>query len=183
MKHKQNITKLFAAVVILLLVSSCDIVDKFDTFPVDIPISFNVQTSGSTSPMNSATSFCLSDLSSSYNDYRNDIESISFLEASFRTDSSMLNSDLVGNIVLKLMDSNGNQLFIVTMQNVKPADYVGKPYTLVLTSDMIDAMNAYIAVSGNQCFQATMNVTVTQGNAPYVVKGIVDMIFNSKVKL
>jgi hypothetical protein len=157
--------------------------DKFDTLPLNIPMSVEIVTQGSDSPIEESETFCLNN-DENFQKNREKMKQVTFIEAAWRTKS--VSANLVGTIELKLKDANGNQLFSKTLPGANPAAYMSpnKPYVLALSANEIGFINAYleqIFSQGNQnfCFEATAAVTVTSGSTPYLVDGYVDVVFET----
>src|SRR5512139_1495353 len=99
-------------------VLSCD---KFDTFPLNIPMSVEIVSQGSNPLIEQSESFCLIN-DEDFQKYRDKIKRVTFIEAAWRTKS--VSSNLRGTIVLTLRDENGNLLFSKTLPGADPAAYM-----------------------------------------------------------
>src|SRR4030065_2786592 len=81
-----KIIKAFVVVFAIALSFVSNSCDKFDTFPLNIPYSVTIVTQGSNNPSIASSQLCLSE-STTYQDYVDDIEKLTFVEAAWRTDS------------------------------------------------------------------------------------------------
>ncbi len=174
------------AVALSFISNSCD---KFDTFPLNIPFSIpNVITQGSTNPTGgSSTPFCISQ-SSTYSDYANDIEKLTFVEAAWRTDS--VKNITSGDVTVTLKIAGGANLFQKVLSGINPANYKSPnaPFVLNLTPAEISALNTYLEnyranPSSAPCLEASVSAFVVSGTPPYYLKGIVDMVVEAETKL
>jgi hypothetical protein len=180
MKIKSLIIAISISVLALFTFSACD---KFESFPINIPISVEVFASGSSSTITETKSFCLDADSPIYQDYQDKIQSLTFLQAAYRT-LAVSSANLQGNIRVKLETQAGLPLFDVVISNVKPSDYINNPLVLNLTQAQIQAINAYISILSNKCFRATVSVeNISGATAPYSLTGVVDVVMEADTKL
>lgn len=180
MKNKKKYFTTAIVSLILILTSSCDVVDKFDTIDLNIPLSKTVATSGTATSLTESGTFCLTEYDL-YNDNKDKMKEISFVEASYRT-TSVSPADLSGNITIELKATNGQQLFSVSIPNATPADLLNNPIKLALTGDQINALNTYISNFSNQCFTATISISNMPAGQK-TVTGVVNILFKSKVEM
>jgi len=173
---------LFSAVAAFMYFSC----DKFDTFPLNIPMSVEIISQGSNSPIIQPEVFCLNN-NQEFQDYRDKMKKVTFIEAAWRTKA--VSSNLQGNITLSLRDGNGNLLFTKTLPGANPAAYMApnQPYILVLSANEIQLINTYLDQifsqgSQNFCFEATATITATSGSTPYLVDGFVDVVFEAETQ-
>jgi hypothetical protein len=167
------------AVTLSFVSNSCD---KFDTFPLNIPFSVTVVIQGSSNPSAAIAQYCLTE-SNTYQDYVEDIEKLTFIQAAWRTDS--VKAPLTGTIEVTVKVVGGATLFQKTLAGTNPADYTTTPFVLPLTAAEIQAMNDYLnsyLENPNQCLEASVEVTVTSGTPPYYLRGIVDMVVEAETK-
>ena len=177
-----KIKKLLSMVSIfaIISISGCDSINSLNTFPLNVPLSVEINVAGNFQNIAQSGDICL-DQSDTYQKYKDKIKNITFLQAAFRT-LSVTPSNLSGNVTLKLEDGNGNLLFNKNLGNIKPSDYINTPYILPLTSQDIANINAYISVTGNQCFNATVTVTGLPGGSDQAIDVSIDMVFQSDTK-
>src|SRR3989304_5761937 len=159
------------AIVLSFFSNSCD---KFDTFPLNIPFSVTITTQGSNNPSTSSSQYCLSQ-SETYQDYVEDIEKLTFVQAAWRTDSVKNISS--GDVEITVSIVGGATLFHETLTNINPADYQSpnSPFVFSLTDSEIQALNNYLNSylnNPNQCLEAEILATVDSGTPPYYLKGI-----------
>ena len=160
--------------------------DQFNTLPLNIPFTMKVAVEGSEQTLSNSTNFCLSTDSQTYDDYKDKIKSLHFIEAAFRT-LSVSPSDITGNITVSLQDGNGTTLFSYAIPGVNPSDYMkpNSPYILQLTQAQIDFINTYLSnvLNSGACFTATITVDNLTGNPPYSIKGAIDMVIEAETEL
>jgi hypothetical protein len=160
--------------------------DALQNFLFDLPIDFTVTASDNSSKAQGEY-YCL-DENSTYNDYVEDLNSVTFIEAHIVTDSiSTGDENIQGDGTLRLYAGTsafGTLLLEYTDSNVKLADhYKPNGYKLALTQDKIDVVNASLA-NGNICFYAEYVITNIQGNdGEYEVRLIVDVLLQLDTSL
>ena len=96
---------------IAVFFNSCD---SFESFPINIPIEVTINTSGNNTTISESTSFCLSDFSA-YQDYREDMQSIQYVTAAYRTVSA--SQGLTGDIVVTLQNALTLEILLAS-QNI-----------------------------------------------------------------
>ena len=168
------------AVALSFVSNSCD---KFDTFPLNIPFSVTVTVSGNNNPATASSQLCLSE-STTYQDYVDDIEKLTFVEAAWRTDS--VKNITTGTVKVTVRVVGGATLFQKTLAGTNPADYISSPFILTLTDLEIQAINTYLNTyleNPIQCLEASVEATVTSGTIPYYLRGIVDIVVEGETKL
>lgn len=170
------------AIALAFVSNSCD---KFDSFPINIPFSINIVTQGSSNPSVSNAQYCLSE-SETYQDYVEDIEGLTFVQAAWRTVA--VNNITKGTIKLTVSVVGGAVLFQTTLSNINPADYQSPngPFVLSLTAEQIQALNNYFnqyLENQYQCLQATVEATVNTGTPPYYLEGVIDMVVEADTKI
>ncbi|NLT49953.1 MAG: hypothetical protein GXX85_03435 [Ignavibacteria bacterium] len=180
MKNKKTFFTTAIASLILLLTSSCDVVDKFDTIDLNIPMSIDIITIGTETTLTESDTFCLTEFDL-YNDNKDKMEEISFVEASYRT-TAVSPANLSGNISVELKTEAGLPLFSITIPNDTPAALLNNPIKLALTADQINALNSYVSNLSNQCFEATVSISNMPGGEK-TVTGVVDILFKSKIEM
>lgn len=170
------------AAVLTFVNTNCD---KFDTIPLNIPFSVTVTTQGSNNPSVSSSTYCLNE-SSTYQDYVKDIKKLTFIEAAWRTDT--VKNIAAGTVKVTMRIVGGPTLFETTIAGTNPAAYLSPnaPFVLKLTGTEIEALNTYFnnyLQNPDQCLQATVEVTVTNGTPPYYLRGIIDMVVEAETEL
>ena len=170
------------AVVLSFTSTSCD---EFSSFPINIPFSITVVTQGSNASISESTTYCLNQ-SETYQDYVDDIEGLTFVEAAWRTDTVKI--PLTGTIEVTVKIVGGATLFQKTLAGTNPADYKSPnaPYVLTLTDAEIQALNSYLnsyLENPNQCLDVSVKATVTAGTPPYYLRGIVDIVVEADTKI
>jgi hypothetical protein len=179
MRLSRTIIKLSLTAFILLAFTSCDIVDKFDTFPVNIPIEHSFSVTGGDTFLTESESFRLTDYSA-YNDNKDKIKEIKFAEASLRI-ATVDPTALTGNITVRLQNGTGSTLFNVQMLNVTPNNLKVTPLVLPVTAAEIALIDAYVAITGNVDFTATVSIT-TATTGQKTVEGVVALLFKTEIE-
>lgn len=177
------LNKLLMSLVIFALTFLNTNCDKFDTLPLNIPFSITITTQGSTNPSVNSASYCLNE-SNTYQNYVEDIQKLTFVEAAWRTDS--VNNISAATVKITVRVIGGATLFSKTLTSTNPSDYKNASFILALTESEIQAVNNYLntyLAQPNQCLQASVEATVTNGTAPYFLRGIVDMVVEAETKL
>jgi len=180
-----KILRTFVVVFIVALSFVNTSCDKFDTLPLNVPFSVTIVTQGNNNPSSSSSTYCLTE-SSTYQDYVEDIQKLTFIEAAWRTDS--VKNIAAGTIKVTVRVVGGATLFQKTIAGTNPSAYLSPnaPYVLALSETEIEALNTYLnnyLQNPNQCLQATVEATVTTGTAPYYLRGIIDMVVEAETKL
>mgnify|MGYP005842312959 CR=1 FL=1 len=181
----KNIYKTLIVIIIASIAFVNTSCDKFETFSINIPFSLKVITQGSNNPSVSSSIYCLNE-SSTYQDYVKDIKKLTFIEAAWRTDS--VKNIAAGTVKVTMRIVGGPTLFQTTIAGTNPAAYLSPnaPFVLILTGTEIEALNTYFnnyLQNPDQCLQATVEVTVTNGTAPYYLRGIIDMVVEAETEL
>jgi len=162
--------------------SGCDVIESFETLPINIPISLPVNISGGDDNLSETQSFCLENFPD-FNQYQDDIEDVNFVELAFRT-KSFSPSNLRGNISFELMDASGNLIFMDELNGVSPAEFEENPYVLQLSDEEINLMNEYLDSDENgTCFTGRVNLQITEGSGNNSLTGIIDIVFEAETKI
>jgi hypothetical protein len=166
---------LFAAAASFTILSC----DEFNTFPINIPVTFEFTASGSDPEYNSGI-YCLSG-SEAYQEYQDNAESITYLKAQYRTISISDNS-VQGTINIKVLDSSGDAIINFTETNFAPADYISDAYPITIAQNEIQAFNTYLnsLPDDQKCFRVL--ITVTGINGTQTLNGAVDVVFEVVTK-
>lgn len=176
---------LFALFVFTSFFISCDLVDSLKTYPVNVPISIQFSASGTSNTVNETEYFCV-DNQEAYQEYKDNINKVTFVEMAFRT-ISYSPSNLQGNVTISLKDAAGTTLFSKTIPDAKASDYVTTPYILQLNQTEIQAVNNYLdqALQQNQslCFTANISINITQGGTTNSISGALDVVFEAQAEL
>lgn len=165
----------------VFLNSGCDVINSFETLPINIPISLPVYISGDGDDLSETQNFCLENFPD-FNKYQNEIEDVNFVELSFRT-KSFSPSNLRGNISFELMDASGNVIFMDELNNISPAEFEQNPYVLQLSDDEINMMNEYLDSEDGTCFTGKVNLQITEGSGNNNLTGIIDIVFEAETKI
>jgi len=179
MKNKTKFLLLPLIVIISLSFNGC-ILDAFDTLTSGVPLSVDINVSGTNTSIESSTTFNL-DENDTYKDNKSKIESIKFVKVAYRT-KSVTPAALTGNITLTVKQTNGTILFSKVLPNLKPADYVTTPLELGLTQAEIQLLDAFLASTSNRVFTATLkaeNMPDTDKN----LQAVIDIVFEMEYKL
>lgn len=156
------------------------ILDAFDTLTTGIPISVDVNLSGTDQVLEETTTFNL-DENETYTKNKNKINNIKFAKVAYRT-ASVSPLDLKGNIILTVTKPNGTLIFTKTLTNVSPAAFITTPMELQLTQAEIQIMDAFLAGASDRVFKATVKVeNLPEG--PKTLEAKVDIVFEMEYDL
>ncbi len=172
----------FFITLFFLQMSSCD---EINSIELNVPVTKEITATGSNSSITQPESFCLDKASDTYQSYRDKINSLSFIQAAYRT-ISVSDPSLKGDINLTVMDINGNSLFSLSLPGVSLAAYMkpNSPFILQLNQNQIQAINSYLSNLNNQCFKAVLTIdNVSGGATPYSVTGAVDILLKADTKV
>jgi len=158
------------------------ILDALNDITVNMPFATDTLTiSGSQSSISQSETFDIAK-SEIYQQYKDKLNSITFVKAQFRT-MYVSNPNIAGNITVNLTGKNNIPIFSITMNNVKPADYTNTPFKLNLNQSQISAFNQYLNNSANTVFTGTVSVNnISGGSIPRVIKVIIDIVFSINAK-
>ncbi len=183
---KKYLIQFGTSIVLLFLMLTWNGCDEFNSLPLNIPFTIDVNVSGSSTTLSDSQSYCLSTDSETYDEYRDKIQSLHFIEAAYRT-KNVVPADLSGNTTVTLQDGNGNVLFSYEIPGATPADYLSpnSPYILQLNQSQIDFINTYLnsLLSQGACFTATITVNNINGQPPYTIEGAIDMVIEADTQL
>ncbi|MGE5811795.1 MAG: hypothetical protein ACM339_09850 [Ignavibacteria bacterium] len=175
-KYILHLFLFFFAAAASFTILSCD---EFNTFPINIPITFEFTVTGSDSDYDSGI-YCLSE-SEAYQEYRENAESITYLKAQYRTISISDNS-VEGTINIRVLNSSGTAIIDFTETNFAPADYISSAFTITLEQNEIQAFNTYLnsLPDDQKCFRVV--IAVTGINGTQTLNGAVDVVFEVETK-
>lgn len=167
---------------LLFIGSSCD---DLNNLPVNVPVVVNFSTSGSNTTLTESQQFCLSDYQE-WKDNQDGVNGASFVKIAYWTESAT--AGLQGDITVSLSDQFGNQLFAVTLENVKAADYIDNPFAITLEEAQIQAIDDYLSVIGTDqndlCFSGSLTISnISADSSPYQLSGRVEMVIEADVTL
>jgi hypothetical protein len=179
---KRYLIKTGASFFLLFLMFTWNGCDEFNHLPLNIPFSLPVYMTGSNTIISDSSSYCLGIDSQTYDQYRDKIRSLHFVEAAFRT-ISVSPVDLSGDITVTLKDGTGAELFSYVIPDATPADYMkpNTPYILDLRQEQIDLINEYLdsVLNVGACFTGTVTVDNIIGQPPFTIEGAVDMVIEA----
>jgi hypothetical protein len=183
MTRKLKILILPALLLFMFSFNGC-ILDSFDSIPLDIPITFEINISGQNAQNQASTDFCLSD-NQLYLDYQSKINQINLLEITFRP-TEVVPTNLSGDITITIAKSDGTVLITKPLGTISPADYLppNSPYVLTLTQAELQVIDAYLNASGD-CFTATISVTNMNPGAGVdkTLNASIDVVFRTDTSL
>lgn len=185
---KSYLIKISTSVFLLFLLLTWNGCDEFNSLPLNIPFSISMPVAGYGSTISESVDYCFSTQSDTYNEYKENVTSLHFVEAALRT-IDLYPSDLTGDVDITLQ-GNGNSLFTYSIPNYKPADYKkpNMPYILQLDQQQIDFINSYLGDilnnSEGSCFNATITVSnIVNGGQPTILHIALDMVIEADTKL
>lgn len=180
MKTKNRSLLMFGFALLIVFFSSCKIVENFDTLPVNFGLNVVLNMSGTTTNVSESGSIDLG-TSSTYQEYRDKIESLKLLEAAFRT-VSVSPTDLSGNVTM--IFEFGDNIVIKGLGDIKPSDYTVTPLIIQFTADELTKINNYLNATkspANPVFKATILATgMADGQKSMVIS--VDVVFEGITK-
>jgi hypothetical protein len=152
--------------------------DELNSIPLNIPFTVTfINKTGSDINFDSGVQ-CLDSESDTYKQYQDKIQSLTFLQAAYRTVSNS-NPGIAGNISATIYNGSGQVLAAYQINNVKPEDYKTTPLILQFTQTQIQAINS--ALSGSSCLRAV--VAITSLNGTTTISGAVDLVFQADTKI
>jgi len=171
---------LFTGIIITVGILSCD---ELENLFINAKISQEITGTG-VDPLDTTAAFCLSAFDE-ISDYEDEIESIRYVAAAFRTSSSTpgLEGDIFASIV---SDYDGVTIFSFTILDAHIEDYIESPYELQLTQAEIDLFNSYLAdYATKDCYTATLSVSgISAGSGPpYTLTGIIEIVLEIEATL
>ncbi len=168
--------------VTMLSFNGC-ILDAFDHIPLNVPVTIPISTSGSGNILYGSGTYCLDENSDVFKDYQDNINSVRFVQAAYRTKS--VSPGLEGDLTIAVKDSSGNPLFTLTYNNVKPADYMApnQPLILNLNQNQVQALDQYLQTFVGQCLTGEVTIHVTGGQSPYNLDAMVDFVLETDTNL
>lgn len=174
--------KMIYSMFLLIAVTSFNGCDEFESIPINIPISITVETQHTNSTSTSgSSSYCLEN-SAAYQQYMDDINSLIYVEASWRT-AEVVPASLSGVVTIVLKNSSGNILFSYSLGNITPADYIENPLQIQLSETEIDLINLFLSSNQDLCMTAEVLVEQMPGGQVQYVIGIIDLLFEADANL
>jgi hypothetical protein len=161
--------------IIFLQLNGCD---ELNSIPLNIPvtITFDNQT-GSNVTFDSGI-YCLDSESDTYKEYRDKIQSLTFLQAAYRTTSNS-NPSVQGDISVTIYNGSKQVLASFKISNIKPQDYIKTPLIIQLNQAQIQKINS--SLTGSTCLQAVVEITSLNGTT--TISGAVDLVLQADTKL
>ncbi len=180
---KKMIASLVAVIFIAasFMFNGCDTVENLESIPLNIPITLEFQASGN-APITDQSSYCL-EQSPTYNDFKDKIDSISFVEMVARVDS-LSNNALTGDMLVKLETQSGILLYENTILSAPLSSYKTVPFRFVMQAADIQAIDNFLKAIGQRCLKGTVTISnVSGGTAPYYIGVSVDIMLRAKAKI
>lgn len=176
----------FIYVVILLSVSmSGCILDSLEEVPLDIPITYPFDVSGTAVNLSEDGSFCLTD-NELYMDYQSKMKDIKLLEITFRP-TKVVPAALKGDVrlIIKKNNEQGEELFNYVITGITPASYLAPniPYTLPLPAGYLSLVNTYLASKGTCFYVKVAAESITPVNENKSIAGQIDFVFRTTTDL
>jgi hypothetical protein len=177
---KKYIYNTITAIFIIFTAVSFNACDEFNTFPINIPISFEFTATGSDSQFDSGQ-YCL-EQSDVYQDYQENVKSLSYIEAAYRT-ISISDPSVQGTINVQVLNTVTNTVIInFTLSSFRPADYISTPLILNVDQSQIDVFNTYLnsLPLNAKCFRVIVTITGVSGTQ--TLNGAVDAVFEAETE-
>lgn len=160
---------------IFLQINGCD---ELNSIPLNIPVTITFENKTGSSLTFDSGNYCLDSESETYKEYQDKINSLTFLQAAYRTTSNS-NSSFRGNIVVTIKNGFGQELASFQLDNINPDDYLTSPLILQLSQAQIQAINNYLKTS--TCLQVVVDITSTGGET--TMSGAVDIVLEADTEL
>ncbi|MBN1638996.1 MAG: hypothetical protein JW866_08515 [Ignavibacteriales bacterium] len=161
--------------------------EEFENLEINVPFSIELTRQGIHPDDYERDTVCLDTESSTFQEYMNDFESLTFVEAALRV-KEVIPTNMTGDIYLWVVSSTGDTLISESVLNVRPADYMNTPYVLPLSAQEIQLINNYLAlIQQNQvqpCFEGilqTQNIPGWDINKKIVFS--IDIVIQGEVNL
>lgn len=186
MKKTLKTILLITTLASLSLFNGCE--DLAD-IPLNIPFPIEFTITGSETSDSESTSFCLNQYEE-WNDNKDKIKSVKFLSAAYWT-LDYAPENLTATINASVQDINGITLFSFTLTDVSPGDASINPYKIELSSDEIDAFNAYLnnlqedptCMTPSFTAQYTVSNVSWSGTGEYTINGKVEIVLETVVSV
>jgi hypothetical protein len=185
---KKYLINIGASVFLLFLMLTWNGCDEFNSLPLNIPLTIKLDLTTSGGSLSASQEGCLSTNSDTYNEYKDKINSLRFVEAAFRT-INVDPGELSGDITVTLSDENGTELFSYSAAGTRLADYMkpNSPYIFKLTQEQIDFINTYlddiVNGTGGSCFTATVTVNnLHNGGQINTLNCAIDMVIEADMQ-
>ncbi len=186
MKKTTKAILLVAMLTSLSLFNGCE--DLAD-IPLNIPIVVEFTINGSETSDFESTSFCLNQYEE-WNDNKDKIKSVKFLSAAYWT-LDFAPDNLTATISASVKDKNGITLFSFMLTDVSPGDASINPYKIELSSEEIDAFNAYLnnlqedptCMTPSFTAQYTVSNVSWSGAEEYTIIGKVEIVLETVVSV
>ena len=159
---------------IFLQINGCD---EINSIPLNIPVTITFDNKTGSDVTFDSGVYCLDSESDTYKEYQDKINSITFLQAAYRTTSNS-NPDFQADIIATIKNGSGQILATFQLSNIKPENYIKTPLILQLNQAGIQAINSALTVS--KCFQVTVQLI---GTTTTTISGAVDIVFEADTKL
>ncbi|MBN2571912.1 MAG: hypothetical protein JXA68_07280 [Ignavibacteriales bacterium] len=169
---------------ISLLFVSCE---EFENIDINVPFSIELTRQGLHPDDYERDTVCLDTESSTFQEYRNKFQNLTFVEAALRV-KEVIPTTMTGDIYLWIISGTGDTLIAESVINVRPADYMNTPYVLPLSANEIQLINNYLAlIQQNQvqpCFEGilqTQNIPGWDINKKIVFS--IDIVIRGEVEM
>ena len=161
--------------VIFLQINGCD---ELNSIPLNIPVTITFANQTGTSIVFDSGVYCLNSESETYKEYQDKINSLTFLQAAYRTTSNS-NPSFQGNLLVTIYNGSGEVLASYQLDDINPDDYITTPLVLQLNQAQIQAINN--TLKNSTCLRAVVQITSTGGST--TISGAVDMVFEADTEL
>lgn len=178
---KKTIRLVVVMLLSIIMFSNTSCIFETKDLQLNVPLSIDIDIEGMDSNIFEEAIFDLNK-SSVYKDNKDNLKEIKFLEAAFRV-KDYKPEDLSGELVVTLQNESGITIFEYEIARISTKDYLNKPIVLKLGENEIQAMNAYIEISGNTVFKAIVEVNnITDDGENHVVNGVIDILFSTVIE-
>ncbi|MFZ0453686.1 MAG: hypothetical protein WCE54_13760 [Ignavibacteriaceae bacterium] len=152
--------------------------DELNSIPLNIPFTVTFTDKTGTDINFDSGVHCLSSESDTYQEYQDKIQSLTFLQAAYRTISNS-SPGVQGNLTATIYNGSGQVLANFQINNINPDDYKTNPLILQINQAGIQAINN--ALSNSTCLRGVVEITSLTGTT--TISGAVDLVFQADTKI
>ncbi|MEJ2614137.1 MAG: hypothetical protein P8Z35_04205 [Ignavibacteriaceae bacterium] len=165
----------FFVVFLFFQLNGCD---ELNSIPLNIPYTYTFNDKTGSDVTFDSDVRCLSSESDTYQEYQDKIQSLTFVEAAYRTTYNS-NPSVQGNLSATIYNGQGQELAHVQINNVKPEDYKTHPWVLPINQTEIQAINNLL--KNSTCLRVVVGITSMNGTT--TISGAVDVVFRADTNI
>ncbi len=152
--------------------------DELNSIPLNISYSYPFSDKTGSEITFDSDVRCLSSESDTYQEYQDKIQSLTFVEAAYRTTYNS-NPSVKGNLTATIYDGSANVLANFQINDVKPEDYKAHPLVIQINQTGIEAINN--ALKNSTCLRVVVGITSLNGTT--TISGAVDVVFRADTNI